>query len=232
MGAQELINRAKKDLGLGEPNYIQKWYHSRNGIGNYNWPWCNAAVTKWAYDSGNHKAVCFGKDYAYTVAHATEFRRQGRWYEGTESNIRNKMKPGDIVFFDWGGSNSIGSIDHVGIVERVVGSTVYTIEGNIGDRCSRKVRYSGSIAGFGRPAYTPSKPIPPGQYPGHMVEKGDQGDAVKQIQKKLVEKKIAKLEIDGEFGPMTQRAVKAFQKLKKLEVDGVVGPMTWKALFA
>ncbi len=36
--------------------------------------------------------------------------------------------------------------------------------------------------------------------------------------------------IDGQFGPKTQAAVKAFQTREKIEVDGIVGPQTWKYL--
>ena len=37
---------------------------------------------------------------------------------------------------------------------------------------------------------------------------------------------------DGEFGKMTDTAVRAFQKAHGLGVDGVVGQKTWTALLA
>lgn len=36
--------------------------------------------------------------------------------------------------------------------------------------------------------------------------------------------------IDGDFGPQTERTVKAYQTLHALEVDGIVGPETWNHL--
>ena len=35
---------------------------------------------------------------------------------------------------------------------------------------------------------------------------------------------------DGEFGPVTERALKSFQHLKKLEADGEIGAETWEKL--
>lgn len=55
--------------------------------------------------------------------------------------------PGDVVAFDWGKN---GQWDHIGIVERVSGSSVYTIEGNTDDPRGgtdgvlRKTRYKTS----------------------------------------------------------------------------------------
>ncbi len=60
---------------------------------------------------------------------------------------------GDLIFFCWSGSDS--SWDHVGIVEKTVGSTVYTIEGNADNAVVRRT-YSLTdkrIRAIGRPAY-------------------------------------------------------------------------------
>ena len=51
-------------------------------------------------------------------------------------------------------------------------------------------------------------------------KRGSTGAVVKQIQKAL------KLISDGHFGPLTEEAVKDFQRENGLKVDGIVGPST------
>jgi hypothetical protein len=62
-------------------------------------------------------------------------------------------------------------------------------------------------------------------YPGQPLRQGSQGDAVKLVQA------VVGATPDGDFGPATDRRVRAWQKQRGLVVDGVVGAVTWKAMF-
>jgi peptidoglycan hydrolase-like protein with peptidoglycan-binding domain len=57
-----------------------------------------------------------------------------------------------------------------------------------------------------------------------VVKRGDRGAAVASIQRTLG------VTADGVFGPMTERAVKRFQRRHELVPDGIVGPLTRGAL--
>jgi hypothetical protein len=61
-------------------------------------------------------------------------------------------------------------------------------------------------------------------------QRGDDGEEVLAIQKRLVELNYPLGSIDGEFGPATEAAIKNFQAAQGLEVDGVVGSATYRAL--
>lgn len=61
-------------------------------------------------------------------------------------------------------------------------------------------------------------------------ERGDEGQEVLSIQKRLVELHYTISNLDGDFGPETEKAVKKFQADTGLDVDGVIGPATYKAL--
>jgi len=57
---------------------------------------------------------------------------------------------------------------------------------------------------------------------------GDKGEAVRSLQLRLNEKYF--VVADGVFGPLTEEAVKAFQKDQGLTVDGIAGPQTQEKL--
>lgn len=60
---------------------------------------------------------------------------------------------------------------------------------------------------------------------------GSHGEMVRQIQKALAGAGLKVIQ-DGIFGPITEEAVKAFQRMKGLKaIDGIVGPATLAMLF-
>lgn len=62
------------------------------------------------------------------------------------------------------------------------------------------------------------------------LARGDFGAAVTELQQLLQRAGVPTGPVDGDFGPMTQAAVRRFQAARGLPVDGVVGPQTWAAL--
>lgn len=80
-----------------------------------------------------------------------------------------------------------------------------------------------------KPAPKPkAKPTIPA-FPG-TVKRGSRGSAVRAVQSRL-KARGWRIDVDGIFGPQTDKVVRAFQKEKRLVVDGVVGPKTWAALW-
>ncbi|MHB8872709.1 MAG: peptidoglycan-binding protein [Myxococcaceae bacterium] len=59
---------------------------------------------------------------------------------------------------------------------------------------------------------------------------GSKGASVSQLQQKLKNAGFNPGPVDGDFGPKTLAAVKAFQRSKGIGVDGIVGPITWGKL--
>ena len=59
-----------------------------------------------------------------------------------------------------------------------------------------------------------------------VLKLGSRGNDVKLLQEKL------NLKVDGIFGPLTEEAVKDFQRSNGLKVDGIVGANTWNKLLS
>lgn len=63
-----------------------------------------------------------------------------------------------------------------------------------------------------------------------FMKKGDNNEAVRILQKRLLQLGFNPNGVDGHFGTGTENAVKKFQKSKKLSPNGMVGATTAKAL--
>ncbi|MEU8385302.1 CHAP domain-containing protein, partial [Streptosporangium sp. NPDC048865] len=82
--------------------------------------------------------------------------KHGTWHTRSSGYT---PQPGDAVVFDWDQS---GDIDHVGIVKSATSSTVYTIEGNSGDRIKANSYSRGNvdIVGYSEPVGVNDTPDP------------------------------------------------------------------------
>ena len=139
---------------------------------------------------------------------------------------------GDLIYIEWYQYNRI---DHVGIVEYVTysaedGYIVHTIEGNnkiLGPEPTVVARYSyrlddASIRGYG---------VIDASAIGTTMRSGCQGDAVKQLQERLIA--LSYLEQGnntGLFGDVTKKALTAFQKAEGIDATGVADYETQKRL--
>ncbi len=63
-----------------------------------------------------------------------------------------------------------------------------------------------------------------------LLKKGDRGEVVKKLQRQLKQIGIHPGPVDGIFGPLTEQAVRQFQRSRHLSEDGLVGKNTWHAL--
>lgn len=229
----------------GKNNYTRfnRDYVAAMRSGSINMQWCGAYVScmfMYAFGLEVAKKLLCGNLHCYTPSGASYFKKKGRYIK----RGKGKPKRGDVVFFY---SKAKGRIGHVGIVRKVSGSKVYTIEGNTSGASSlvtngggvRMKSYSMSstyIDGYGRPPYSDVSEDDIKQYElgDRTLSKGMSGPDVKELQEKLLalNHDLGRYGADGDFGEDTEGAVKAFQKDAKLEIDGIAGPKTFAALAA
>jgi hypothetical protein len=230
--AQQVLDRGRSQIGVSEHPFGSNRTPYGAWYGLQGQPWCAIFVSWCTYHEGLALPATSSKGFAYTPSGAAWFQRRRRW--------TSRPAPGHIVFFNFPG-DGINRISHVGIVESVrPDGSIVTIEGNTderggrtGGKVLRNFRRVG-IVGYGIPDYSNGARVRPTlpTWPGQLLRLGSRGPDVKLVQGRLVQLKVARLAIDGEFGPMTEAAVKKLQKQRNLEVDGVVGPQTWKALWS
>jgi hypothetical protein len=159
------------------------------------------------------------------------FKKLDSWVE----DDTYKPKAGDIVFYDWedtGKGDNKGTPNHVGIVEKVSGTTITVIEGNYGASVKRRyITLNGRyIRGYGVPKYI--EQINSVKIELNVLKNGSKGNEVKTLQRLLLATgyDMNGYGADGSFGPATESAIKKFQKNNGLAVDGTVGPDTWNCI--
>jgi len=96
-------------------------------------------------------------------------------------------------------------------------------QNGIDSRKAYLAKAKGLLAPLSAQAVTP----PGGGLP--VLYRGLSGDAVANLQN-LLSTVGYPLAVDGDFGPVTELAVKHFQGTKGLVVDGIVGAATWVAI--
>ena len=146
---------------------------------------------------------------------------------------------GDFIFYDWqdttgSSKDNVGSVEHIGVVEKVSNGVITVIEGNKGEAVARRsVAVNGKyIRGFGVPKYAAAavNAVVKVKVELTQLSKGSKGVQVKTLQRLLNALGYSCGSVDGDFGTKTNAAVLKFQKAKGLAADGVVGAKTWAAL--
>jgi peptidoglycan hydrolase-like protein with peptidoglycan-binding domain len=147
--------------------------------------------------------------------------RVSRQQYGAGRHVRlNALRAGDLLFYA-GNPRDPRTIGHVGLYVGA-GRMVESL------RPGRTVR----IASIWRPGLLARATRPAAGLRGLLpVQFGERSNAVAAVQRRLAANGLC-VAVDGEFGPVTRRAVRAFQRAHGLMADGVVGRKTWGALVA
>jgi hypothetical protein len=252
---EAIIEIAKKELGTIEgPKDNETKYGAWMKI-NFQ-PWCQSFVSWCAFTAGVKK---FPKS-ASTVAASDEFKKQGRWadarnddptpgdwiyFDFPEDGVNRISHVGICIKNNGDGTIQVIEGNTSGTAkgdQRNGGMCVEKTRGYVKDNKKKLVN---AVVGWGRPVYTGEENVPllskRESAPAKTVEAkpavakaapaafkplkvGSKGQAVKNVQTLLG------LKSDGDFGPGTEKAVKAFQASKKLDANGVVDAITFKAL--
>lgn len=221
MTINQAIRLAKSELGVSEfpanSNNVKynTWFYGKLVQGS-SYPWCAVFISY------------IFKDSPKLVKRTHSCLDMLEWFE-QQGRIVTHPQPGDIVFFKY--STNKRRTNHVGIIISVTDNNNFlTIEGNTsvksddnGGAVMERRRTRKNVVAFARPLYDDVGEYHP------TLRKGAKGESVELLQE-LLNVNGYQIKIDSDFGPLTESAVRSFQKANGLTDDGIVGPNTWKKL--
>lgn len=247
-GASAVISTAASQIGTVEAPNGSNPYGRAYGMDQV--AWC-AEFVWWCFVTAGLGSLIPKSAYTPTFF---------GWFQDRHMDP-DDMQPGDVIFFDWQAGGLVtpatrGRIDHVGIVEQVLGGgRVQTIEGNttpptgsgnqgMGGGVWRRVRGMSVVAGWGRPNYGGAQPAPtpPPQFDPNTLptlQKGMTSPHVALFQKASNDApwspELPLLPVTGFYGDQTTEIVRRAQAQRGItgpDANGtVIGPRT-KAAFA
>lgn len=158
---QKVVSIAQSYLGCNEADGSHKkiidLYNSHKPLARgyavkYTDAWCSTFASAVAIAAGLTDII---PTECGCEKHIQLFKNLGSWQE----NDAYVPSPADYVFYDWddsGAGDCTGSADHVGIVEKVSGTTITVIEGNYSNAVKRRtITVNGkNIRGYGVPKYS------------------------------------------------------------------------------
>mgnify|MGYP002522427639 CR=1 FL=1 len=186
-----------------------------------------SGLFKWAFNK-----------LGYSIAHGSNsiYDRYCSTKGKITDDIRKTMLPGTAVFVDKNGNKS-----HIGLY---VGNGKVVEEASTQAGACTSNLSAGKWTYFGRlknvsyssqnepeqPSSTSDDKSSTKSLP--TLKRGSKGEYVSLLQTMLANEgySLGSCGVDGDFGQMTERAVRAFQSDAGLEPDGIVGSRTWGAL--
>lgn len=179
--------------------------------------WCNSFVV-WCYAQARRELK--------ETARSAGVQLTAQLAKTAGLKVRKPAR-GDLVCFQLPPVDP--TLDHIGIVVEVLADgSIRTLEGNTpGDAREQdgvfvKVRPREFCKTFIRI---------PGEVPTG-IGRGDRGNDVRDLQKQLIDLGHKKLDVDGDFGEKTERAVQRFQRKHDLPETGVADAKTLSAIAA
>lgn len=227
---KELLKIAQKYIGQGGARF-RKFCGLPAGSA-----WCNAYVDYIAHEGGDAKLYFNGKKETY-CPHSI------KWCQANLAQIPLYLaQPMDIIYFDW---ERNGVPNHIGFVRaKKSTSSIYTIEGNTGNKVQQKTRPAKYVQAIFRPHFAPEVKLKKvtlgdtdkfGFYSVYNLQLALGMKATGILTKETVKylQRKCGATADGAWGPSTSKHLQTF--LKKAgcyngKIDSDFGPASVKAL--